>query len=85
MTRAKAKDIWEVEFDGCCDGSKDGTREDPLWVLASGAEDAIARLRKARVGTTFKWEDEGGKTKTSKVTAIHIIAVECVGSIDVGL
>lgn len=69
-----------TEFSKSTKKGSESTRgsEESTNVMADNAEEAIAKLRKNRVGSSFVWEDDDSKKYRDTVTRINVLGVEHV-------
>lgn len=51
-------------------------------VVSANAEAAIARVRREVVGRSWRWDDDNGKQRTSKTTAITVLGVQMIATVD---
>jgi len=75
-------DLFCVKAREIVDKKAAGSSIETSNVVAKSAEDAIARVRKEKVGMTWDWRDDDDKKRISKITSIEVIEVTHIADID---
>lgn len=75
--------VYKVKYTETIDGDKENRNGTSKTVAATDAEVAIAKIKKAALAEKWDSEDDNGKKKVSRITAVQIDGVECVNEIDI--
>lgn len=75
--------VFCVEVIVTIDNDESCTEKTTCTVTGACAETAITKARKYFLSQKIKWEDDNGKSRTSRYTKVLVISVTCIAELDV--
>ena len=81
------KSVWKISFNlrnkgEAMSGMYFNTPDEQVRLVATTAEQAIARLRKKHEGRKFSWDDDDGKTHRETIEELLLVGVSHEGHLD---